>query len=84
MSKNLNTLAETCVLNIVFSELMAISISPVLTDTNLIPTVTVSLRYSTDDPIPNNLAPSPPVVRFASYPTIPPSINTPANNNGVI
>ena len=79
---NLNTDADSLVLHIVFSVLTAISTSPVFTDTSLRPTDTVSSLNSSCTPIPNNLAPTPPVLVLESYPTIPPSINTPANSKG--
>ena len=82
MSKNLNTVADSLVLNMVFSLLTANIISPVLTDTNLIPTDTLSSLYSSCAPIPSSRAPIPPVIVLVSYPTIPPSINTPANSKG--
>ena len=55
---------------------------PVLTLTILKDIVTVSILYCVFAPIPIHLAPNPPTATFESYPIMPPSNISPANNKG--
>ena len=82
MSKNLNTVILLPELIIVLVTLTLNNTSPVCVLVIRIVTVTISWRYCVLGPIPKYLTPAPPVSTLESYPMIPPSIITPANNIG--